>query len=62
MIVLLENENFSAAVDSVGAQLISLKDRSETEYIWQRDPAFWSSSSPLLFPSVGNCRGGRTRI
>ncbi len=49
-----------AAIDPVGAQLISLKDPSGKEYIWQRDPAFWSDCSPLLFPSVGNCRDGRT--
>lgn len=48
-----------AAVDPVGAQLISLKDHAGKEYIWQRDPAFWSDCSPLLFPSVGNCRNGR---
>lgn len=54
--------NFSASIDSVGAQLISLKDTGGKEYIWQRDPSLWSSCSPLLFPSVGNCRNGRTRF
>lgn len=49
-----------ASIDSLGAQLISMKDRSGKEYIWQRDPAFWSGCSPLLFPAVGNCRNGRT--
>lgn len=54
--------NFNATIDSVGAQLISLKDSAEKEYIWQRDPKIWSSCSPLLFPSVGNCRNGKTRF
>lgn len=53
---------FCAFVDSTGAQLISLKDTEGREYIWQRDPAVWSFCSPLLFPSVGNCRKGRTRF
>lgn len=51
-----------ASVDSVGAQLISLKDAAGKEYIWQRNPAVWPNCSPLLFPSVGNCRKGRTRF
>lgn len=54
--------SFCASVDSTGAQLISLKDAEGREYIWQRDPAVWSFCSPLLFPSVGNCREGRTRF
>ena len=30
--------NTTASIDSFGAQLISLKDPSHKEYIWQRDP------------------------
>lgn len=52
----------TASIDSLGAQLISMKDQNGKEYIWQRDPDFWSGCSPLLFPAVGGCRGGRTRF
>lgn len=52
----------AAAIDSFGAQLISLKDAFGKEYIWQRDPDIWPRCSPLLFPVVGNCRNGRTRF
>ena len=64
MIITLTDQNSmtSASIDSVGAQLISLKDGSGKEYIWQRDPDLWSGSSPLLFPAIGNCRNGRTRF
>lgn len=62
MIVTLENQYFSAQVDSLGAQLISLKDSAGKEYIWQRDPAYWQNCSPLLFPIVGNCRNGKTLL
>lgn len=54
--------SMTAAIDSFGAQLISLKDSSGKEYIWQRDPHIWPRCSPVLFPVVGNCRGGRTRF
>lgn len=59
MIVTLKSHTMTALIDSIGAQLISLKSRSGTEYIWQRDPAHWKSCSPLLFPTVGNCRDGK---
>ena len=64
MIITLKDPkiNICAVIDSLGAQLISLKDSGQKEYIWQRDPAVWSNCSPLLFPAVGNCRGGRTRF
>lgn len=62
MIVTLKNSKFTAQVDSLGAQLISLKDDKGTEYIWQRDPAHWVNCSPLLFPIVGNCRYGKAMI
>ncbi len=52
----------TASIDSLGAQLISLKDGKGKEYIWQRDPAYWTGCSPLLFPAVGGCRGGRTQF
>ena len=52
----------TAAIESLGAQLVSLKDASGKEYIWQRNPDIWPRCSPLLFPVVGNCRNGRTRF
>lgn len=62
MIVTLKNNAFTAQIDSMGAQLISLRDKDGKEYIWQRDPAYWQNCSPLLFPTVGNCRDGKTVI
>ena len=52
----------TAAIESLGAQLVSFKDASGKEYIWQRNPDIWPRCSPLLFPVVGNCRNGRTRF
>ena len=52
----------SASIDSLGAQLISLKDASGREHIWQRDPAVWGFCSPLLFPAIGNSRNNRTKF
>lgn len=62
MLVTICDPNVTAVIDSVGAQLISLKDTEGKEYIWQRDPKFWGRCSPLLFPIVGNVRDGKTII
>ena len=48
----------SAAVDSAGAQLVSIK-LDGNEYLWQRDEAFWPRCAPVLFPIVGNLRNDR---
>lgn len=62
MLITLNGPETSAIIDSVGAQLISLKDCGGIEYIWQRAPEFWDQCSPLLFPIVGNCRDDQSII
>lgn len=47
MLITLKDAKTTAVIDSVGAQLISLKSSENTEYIWQRDPEFWNKCSPL---------------
>ena len=51
---ILKHGPITAVVDSFGAELISLKDYSGKEYIWQGDPAYWSGRNPHLFPIVGS--------
>lgn len=58
MIKTVENGKVTAQIDTRGGQLLSLK-KGETEYLWQRDPAFWSSCAPVLFPVVGRQRENR---
>ncbi len=53
----LKKGRLTARADSHGAELISLRDRDGTEYLWQGDPAFWKGRNPLLFPIVGTLRG-----
>ena len=56
--VSLRHGRLSAAVDSMGAQLLSLK-LDGREYLWQGDPRFWARRAPVLFPIVGSLRDGR---
>ena len=60
MLITLKNVFLTAVIDTTGAQLLSLKDKDGKEYMWQRDPQFWSRTSPVLFPAIGNSRGGKT--
>ena len=62
MIIKIQDEKASAAIDTLGAQLISYQDAAGKEYIWQRNKDVWAFCSPLLFPTIGNCRNGRTMI
>ncbi len=51
----IRNNLLEARVDSLGAQLTSLKG-GETEYLWQADERFWARQAPVLFPIVGCLR------
>lgn len=62
MRVELKNQGFSAAVSSLGAELVSLKNREGTELLWQGDEAHWRGQAPVLFPIVGALRGGKAQI
>lgn len=58
----IKNENLKATFRSLGAELISLKNNNNIEYIWQRDPKYWNRCAPVLFPIVGNLRDKQTII
>lgn len=62
MLHTLSNTSLTAAVQTHGGELVSLRDRSGTEYLWQGDPAFWSGQNPILFPIVGSLKDGKTDI
>lgn len=48
------NEKYSATINSKGAELNSLINKSiSREYIWGGNPEFWGKHSPVLFPIVG---------
>lgn len=56
MIVRIRNGQAVAAIDSVGAQLLSYQDSDHREYVWDQNPEYWGSSSPILFPMISNLR------
>lgn len=59
MIFHLENNHLKIAVDSKGAELKSVFNKSNhQELLWQGNHEFWGKSSPVLFPIVGSLKDG----
>jgi galactose mutarotase-like enzyme len=50
--------NRTCAIAHRGAELRSLR-LGEDEFIWQRDPAWWAGSAPILFPLIGRLQDER---
>jgi galactose mutarotase-like enzyme len=52
--ILLENESIVVTIASKGAELRSIKSRTNgLEYLWSGDASFWGKFSPVLFPVIG---------
>lgn len=59
----ISNEKITVQVDSMGAELKSLKEiASGREYMWKGDPQYWKRTSPVLFPLVGGLQNGVYRL
>lgn len=52
----------SASVNTLGAELWTLRDANGRDLLWNGDAAFWTGRAPILFPIVGALSGGRYRI
>ncbi len=53
----IKNDYLTVTLSDIGGEPTSIRI-GEHEYLWNRDPKYWSSSAPLLFPTVGRLRGG----
>ena len=56
MTTTISNSNLTAQINHFGAELFSLKNSENKEYIWEGNPAFWGKHSPVLFPIVGTLK------
>lgn len=60
MIYTLENDFIAIEVNDIGAELFSLKTKSDGfEYLWQGDPEYWSGRAYNLFPICGRLTEGK---
>jgi galactose mutarotase-like enzyme len=52
----ISNSILTAEIKHLGAELCSLKNHSNKEYIWNGNSEFWGKHSPVLFPIVGTLK------
>lgn len=56
---ILKNEQLEVRFQSFGGALSSIRDKDNTEYLWQGNPAYWSGQAPVLFPICGSIRNDK---
>ncbi len=60
---ILENDCLRVSISPQGAELTSLFNKqTNTEHLWQANPAVWGWHAPNLFPVVGGCRNNQILI
>lgn len=52
--VKIKNEFLTVTINSVGAEITSIKDADDKEYLHQPDMIFWNRQAPILFPVCGD--------
>jgi len=57
----LKNDILTIEVDTLGAELKSLKKNGK-EYMWQALPEYWKRTSPVLFPIIGSLKNSSYTI
>lgn len=58
----ISNSKLEASIKHNGAELFSLKNNQNKEYIWEGNPEFWGKHSPILFPIVGTLKNNTYTI
>jgi galactose mutarotase-like enzyme len=60
MIKVIQNEHLIVDINSLGAEVFSIKSKnSNTEFLWQGDEKYWSGKAPVLFPICGRLFEGK---
>ncbi|MBE7047841.1 MAG: aldose 1-epimerase family protein [Ruminococcaceae bacterium] len=60
--VVIQNEELSVRINTLGAEITSIQDRNGTEYIWDGNPDIWEGHAPILFPIVSGLEDGKYRF
>ena len=59
--VTIKNSDLTVVIAKKGAELQSIVCGG-VEYMWNRDPAFWAQSAPIMFPMCGGLKGGKYEL
>ncbi|MDX2171837.1 MAG: aldose 1-epimerase family protein [Bacteroidota bacterium] len=55
MQTIIKSSSLTLAINDLGAEITSIKDNNQTEYIWQAGSE-WKRHAPVLFPIVGKLK------
>lgn len=61
MLYTITNQNLEVSINSVGAEIKSIKYQNE-DRLHDSNPKYWSRSAPILFPNVGKFKNDITNI
>lgn len=56
MMVTIQSDALTVDIDSLGAQLASIRTKDGEEYLWQGNPDIWARRAPILFPFIGRLK------
>ena len=59
--VTIRNSEITVTIAKRGAEIQSIR-RGGVEYMWSKDPAFWSSCAPIMFPICGGLKMGKYEL
>lgn len=59
MIFTIKDEKLAVEIAAHGAELQSIRSCDGREYLWQGDPAYWTSHAPNIFPYVARLTEGK---
>lgn len=54
--MILQNNFLTVEIATFGAEIKSLLDNQNNEWMWNANPNFWGKTSPILFPIVGSLK------
>lgn len=58
----ISNEHLTLTVDTLGAQMLSIRTTDGCEYLWQGDSQYWRNRAPNLFPFIGRLTNNQCKV
>ncbi|WP_117190555.1 aldose 1-epimerase family protein [Rhizobium terrae] len=58
----ISNQQLTAEISSLGAEMQALTSADGKAWLWNGDAAFWNGRSPVLFPMVGKAPDNRIAV
>ncbi len=56
MIKTIKSDLLTVEIDTIGAEIKSVKDNGGVEFMWEADPSIWGNSAPIMFPICGGLK------